>query len=532
MTNRLILLAILATNLVVYAQPTRRPATFTISGVVINAVTNQPVPYARMTLLTTATDPVAQVTAGSDGRFQFAPVPAAKYQLLGQRTGFPRQGLNQHEDFFTGVVTGPGQNTTSIVFRLKPEATISGRILDDFGDPVEGASIMLFRRAPLAGHTVTSHYANDYTDDTGSFRIESLLPGTYFLAVYAQPWYATSQPTLIKTADELKLRAPASLDVAYPTTFYPGTTEVAAASPIQLKAGADFTADFQLKAVPAAHILVDASEHDSLDVTTSLFDIGGPQRIGTQNFRSSDGQSELTGFAPGPVSLNLTQFTEDYTRSDSRQLSLDAGPVTSLTRAAMNYATNFSGTIEVDGEPNPLENASLALRDRTSGRLYFVRVEANNFFTDHALPVGRYDIYLFAPGYYLAALNGSGASPDGKSVDIKSESATDFKIELSKQVGNIEGVAMLDGKPFGGALILAISETDPQDQRWDRLDQSDSDGTFRLRDLVPGSYKVVALQNGWDLDHADRKIIQPFLSRAQHIELGPGDTGTLQLPVQ
>ena len=30
-----------------------------------------------------------------------------------------------------------------------------------------------------------------------------------------------------------------------------------------------------------------------------------------------------------------------------------------------------------------------------------------------------------------------------------------------------------------------------------RRDQSDSDGSFALRDVVPGQYTVVAIQDGW-----------------------------------
>jgi hypothetical protein len=36
-----------------------------------------------------------------------------------------------------------------------------------------------------------------------------------------------------------------------------------------------------------------------------------------------------------------------------------------------------------------------------------------------------------------------------------------------------------------------------------RRDQSDLDGTFSLHGVIPGTYTVVAIDNGWDLDWCD-----------------------------
>jgi len=35
-----------------------------------------------------------------------------------------------------------------------------------------------------------------------------------------------------------------------------------------------------------------------------------------------------------------------------------------------------------------------------------------------------------------------------------------------------------------------------------RRDQSDSDGSFSLRDAAPGKYTVVAIEDGWELEWA------------------------------
>jgi hypothetical protein len=44
-----------------------------------------------------------------------------------------------------------------------------------------------------------------------------------------------------------------------------------------------------------------------------------------------------------------------------------------------------------------------------------------------------------------------------------------------------------------------------------RRDQSDSDGSFALRDAAPGQYTVVAIEDGWGLDWARPEVIGRYL---------------------
>jgi hypothetical protein len=46
-----------------------------------------------------------------------------------------------------------------------------------------------------------------------------------------------------------------------------------------------------------------------------------------------------------------------------------------------------------------------------------------------------------------------------------------------------------------------------------RRDQSDSDGSFSLRDVAPGEYTVVAIEDGWELDWARPEVIDYYLSK-------------------
>jgi hypothetical protein len=44
-----------------------------------------------------------------------------------------------------------------------------------------------------------------------------------------------------------------------------------------------------------------------------------------------------------------------------------------------------------------------------------------------------------------------------------------------------------------------------------RRDQSDSDGSFSLRNVVPGQYTIVAIEDGWELDWMQPGVLARYL---------------------
>ena len=63
-----------------------------------------------------------------------------------------------------------------------------------------------------------------------------------------------------------------------------------------------------------------------------------------------------------------------------------------------------------------------------------------------------------------------------------------------------------------------------------RRDQSDSDGSFVLQNVIPGSYTVVAIEDGWDLDWSQPAVLSRFVERGQSISIADGSGPTVHLP--
>ena len=75
------------------------------------------------------------------------------------------------------------------------------------------------------------------------------------------------------------------------------------------------------------------------------------------------------------------------------------------------------------------------------------------------------------------------------------------------------------GRGFAGAMVVLVPK-DPEGHRdLFRRDQSDLDGTFSLYGVVPGSYYLVAIENGWDLDWSQSTVIAAYAKHGRSIEV-------------
>jgi hypothetical protein len=77
----------------------------------------------------------------------------------------------------------------------------------------------------------------------------------------------------------------------------------------------------------------------------------------------------------------------------------------------------------------------------------------------------------------------------------------------------VEGFARKDGKGLAGAMVVLVPKDAAALAELGRRDQSDSDGSFSLRNVVPGPYTVVAIEDGWALDWFRPEVIGRYLPK-------------------
>ena len=125
---------------------------------------------------------------------------------------------------------------------MQPAAVITGKILDNDGDPLPGVSVAILKYG--ASSPQRAVVGGGYTDDLGEFRAGNLRSGRYLIeAIFTSDH---SEPEA-KKADGTKETA------AYPT-YYPGVIDKSQAAPLELHAGDEVTISITLSYGPAYRV--------------------------------------------------------------------------------------------------------------------------------------------------------------------------------------------------------------------------------------------------------------------------------------
>jgi hypothetical protein len=517
---------------------------YTVAGVVLNSVNNQPLAGMTITLApVTARLSTQRLVTTADGRFLFTGLPRGKYSLAGTGKGYRDQALNQHDNYSTAVVVGPELDAEHIVFRLQPDAAIAGRVFDEENEPVQQATLRLYRKDTEEGQEKAVPREGATTDDQGNFHIAHLAPGTYYLVASARPWYAQNYyrqqlppagdpETAARIAQEA-----AEVDKAYPVTFYPNVADAASASPIVLHPGDHFEAVMVMQAVKSIHLRIKGSPHKqgfSVNLKQRIFDSIEPYYQGISMSPTEDGSMEVSGLAPGHYIVELgAGEPSDKSGGRGSYLEVDLNGDVELNPAASPSFAQLSGIVRFEAAPPPELPVFLHLTNRESDESFDVELSRSGEFSfpSNQLRPGNYELLMGnAQGFTLQKMAASGATISGRTLEITSGTTVHLACIASHGIGQVDGVALRDDKPEAGIMIVLVPKDVIHNQPLFRRDQSDSDGTFSLLNVVPGAYTVVAIADGWDLEWANPAVLQPYLKHGENVQV-PGD-GRLNIKVQ
>ncbi|HEU5234867.1 MAG TPA: carboxypeptidase-like regulatory domain-containing protein [Terriglobales bacterium] len=501
---------------------------FEVSGTLVNWASGEVVHNAFVQLRASReADQPRRSEVGTDGSFIFHNVTPGKYNLGAQAPGFLFQSFDQHEGFSTAIVVGPEKVSTGIVFRMRPMSAITGRVLDEHNEPVRDAQVWLFQKRNDMGRSTTERRGLSATDDLGEYRFGHLGPGTYYLVVSAQPWYRRYFQGGYRRSgfNQHATEIDPALDVAYPLVYYPGTMDADEAGAIVLRAGDRISADFSLTPVQSLHLTIrqGSGEGNQPPAQPSFRQIAFGQPVGFQqaNIVYEQGEMEISGIAPGNYDFNLHHF--DPTGPTNQRQSLNVQQSGDIDVSAGANLEGVHGVVKFDDTPP--QNAFLQFRDLGSGNSMGARVNERGEFNVQPEVSGRYVAMLAnAPGYAIRSLSATGARVSGRTIEITGAQPIELSIVASKGVGTINGIVMNGDKPLPGAMVVLVPEDISDNASLFRRDQSDSDGTFMLPDVVPGRYTIIAIRNGWDLEWGSPDVLRPYLAHGTPVQIGGKQT--------
>jgi len=502
-----------------------KPASYRISGTVVSKTDGHPLDRARVLLSNSKsrTDSESFVTS-ADGKFTFENVGAGKYALEGLKRGFVTAAYDQHDQFSTAIVTGAGIDTENLILRLSPAAVVSGRVLDEAGEPVRQAQVTLYRNNHFQGVDQIVRFGNAPTDDLGAYEFTSLNPGIYFLTVQAQPWYAVHPSSLTDHPGTdgnagARTTVSRSLDVTYPLTYYENATEPDGATPIQIRGGERLQIDMALNPVPSLRLVfhVPSNSNEGFVVPQleqPIFD--GFASAQTVAQAVSPGVVELTGVPAGRYNIRI-QAENTVTQLNGVDLEKDGEEVDA---SAAEPAGTVKVVVTVPGEASTPAALGVGLIGAKADFREFRQLGPKGEAEIPNISAGTYDVRVFgaAKQYVIVAMSADGAQVKGHSITLPAGASP--RVTLTLAVGvDVEGVAKKSAKPFAEAMVVLVPKNAAVDHDLFRRDQSDLDGTFSLRNVVPGSYTLVAIEDGWDLDWSRPEVIAPYVKRGRPIEV-------------
>jgi hypothetical protein len=536
----------------VHAQTKPAPvASFNITGTLISSANGAPIPHGHLTATFVSRGsaasrqspaPVGPFDADDSGRFSVSVPSAGMWRLVANARGYVTQAYDEHEIFSSGIVLTTASPSMDLRFQLSPEAVITGTVLDEAGEPVRNAHVSLLAvRAPGPDSVQppARARASDSTDDRGAYEFDDLPPGDYRISVQAQVWYAMAaqQKGFNAATDQAPLDP--SLDVAYPQTWYPGTDNPAEAETLSLRAGDSRQANFQLLPIPSVHLRIlpdtggvgaNGRRMQSYPMIERIAAGGG---VGFTPFSAHidpQGGIDVGGLAPGRYEVRMQGPGQAMKPA---LVEVTAGSTQTLDMGTAS--TMASVSIHIDGISEADANSvRVSLIDPESGRnttrdgggAYFLSgalLRQRRGTSSHLIevPPGRYEVVLNGkPNLYLTGITAQSAEAVGRFVTVTSGSST-LNLHVADGRATVTGIATMGGKPSVGAMVLLVPATlgNPDSLNIIRRDQTNTDGSFDLNDVLPGQYILVAIDRGWQVNWKDPSTLRSYILRGVPVVL-------------
>lgn len=399
----------------------QKSTSYIISGKVLG-VNGAAVQDAR---LTATADRPCSAAAGNDeegkadasGHFQLrVPCPGV-WRLSAEAQGYPRQMYEQHGAFSTGIVLNAAHPDHEIVFTVVGSSSVTGLVLDEIGDPVREAKVYLLTTTAVDDSLRPIDQTT--TDDRGMYEFADVAAGGYRVAVQAQPWYAAAAQARGGGPTAQSASQDPSLDLTYPITFYPGSTDAASAATVALAAGARQQADIHLSPVPSVHILIPGGGRPVISFgggrqssrssgvapqIQQLSDFGALQFNPTSVRAIGDGTLDIAGFAPGDYALASARGHDEgaqqyftVAKDAGRVIALD-GPTAPLEPKSPTTGA-LVGTVVMAEKPSGGE--LLLLVPIAAGRVQRQQSNSDGSFSFDKVPLGRYILLAVDQGWSL-----------------------------------------------------------------------------------------------------------------------------------
>ncbi|HEV3057948.1 MAG TPA: carboxypeptidase-like regulatory domain-containing protein [Vicinamibacterales bacterium] len=448
--------------------------------------------------------------ADADARFELRDLPSARFSILAAKTGYSLAAVVPPFDL------AGGETREGIDVTLARWGTLEGHVVDDLGEPIQGAraQVLQVRYENARRRLVPAANAARLTDDLGRFRLHGLPPGRYVVSASVSEVGTAEVP-------------------GYARAYYPSTSNAADAQFVSVGLSQDITGiDIPLSRAPTARVagrLIDAAGAPATGGSLNLLPSqGASSAIGVPLGAriQPDGQFEFPNVAPGQYVVQSARSRSSPWREGefgSLSVSVTGTDVTGLVIQTSTGST-IKGRFRFDARDRvtiPARSAIELSPIPVDSDLSPKPVASADIHDDWTFDIAgvngprRLQLVRVPPGWALQEIRVNGADATDRPLPFgrTDQSLRDVEVVLTDRVSELSGKVVTDREEAVAEAAVVIFATDRG--RWYPVSRflrtaSASGGTFSALGLPFGTYYVVAV---------------PHLPQE-----GPGDTDAWQDP--
>jgi hypothetical protein len=527
-----------------FPQAPSRDATNTgtavIRGHVFDAGSGRPLRKAQVRAFAPELRENRLATTDANGAYEIKDLAAGRYQLNASKGSFVQLQYGQSRPFEPGkpLEVANAQTIEKVDFSLPRGGIITGRILDEFGEPTSDVQVMAMRYQYFQGRRQLSPAGRTtMTNDIGEYRVFALPPGQYFLSATLRNFNG--------------LEATSEDRSGYAPTYYPGSASVADAQRVTIGVGQTLSdINFALSPTRLARVMgtaVDSEGKPLVGGMIMMMQISGSLMMSTAGGQiRPDGSFSIANVSPGDYVLRALTNTGGLGSQAGEQvqanISVTGEDIIGLRLTGVKSSTVTGRILLPQVGTGAMSVAGLQLVAVASTPQLLSPSSTARVIDDSTFEM------KVQPGSHLIRMNtiGSFANTRIKAVRLNGVDVTDtgfdsrpnedlsgLEVELTTQLSDLSGfVSNARGESVKDYSIVVF----PRDRqswgfgsRYLSGGRPDQDGKYRVRNLPAGDYYAIALEYVEQGAGTDPEFLDRIKDRATEFSMNDGETKTLSL---